>query len=66
MNPALLLIPVATNLGSCLYEQAKDVASERKKLIAEKAQQHGLKPVEIPLVQIDERYRKELEQRVTQ
>lgn len=64
VNPAFLLIPVATNLGSYVYEQAKDVAKERQKLIAEKAKERGLKPVEIPLVKIDDSYREELERRV--
>ena len=67
INPAFLLIPVATNLGSYIFEQALDVKKEHQKLLEEKKAQavrtNG-RPVEMPLVKIDDSYREELERRV--
>ncbi|MDP3640431.1 MAG: hypothetical protein Q8R53_04505 [Nanoarchaeota archaeon] len=62
-----MLIPVATNLGSYIFEGARDVKKEHQNLLKEKQAQALRKngqPVEIPLVKIDERYREELEQKV--
>ncbi|HLC97485.1 MAG TPA: serine/threonine-protein kinase, partial [Candidatus Nanoarchaeia archaeon] len=67
VNPAFLLIPVATNLGSYIFEQALDVKKEHQKLLEEKkvqAVRTNGRPVEIPLVKIDDSYREELERRV--